>query len=92
MIMAHYYQRPAQQLFTRGIYITASTTRCHNIVLMMGQRRRRWPIIKPILSICFVFAGWVKPSSVHSKNKVKKIHWRYVGLILGQCRRRWPTI
>ena len=42
--------------------VPASTTHRNNAGLMLGQRRRRWPNIKPALFLCVVFVrvGWFR--------------------------------
>ena len=35
-----------------------------NVDLMMGQRRRRWPIIKPALAECLLFTGYAHLYSI----------------------------
>ena len=37
----------------------ANTRHRPNVDLMLGQRRRRWPNIKPTLGRCLVFAGYI---------------------------------
>ena len=46
----------------RGTSRTLSNTgSCFNVVLVLGQRRRRWPNTKPTLGQLLVFAGTVRP-------------------------------
>ena len=39
-------------------HIPTNTIHRNNVGLMLGQRRRRWTNIKPILFKCVVFAGY----------------------------------
>ena len=51
---------------------------------MLGQRRRRWPNIKPALVKRVVIAGQYNPEYIK--------HWTNSDRMLGQCLRCWPII
>ena len=41
----------------RGVRCPANMRRRYNVVLLLGQRRRRWPNNKPTLDECLGFQG-----------------------------------
>ena len=48
--------------------ITAKARRWPNAGIMLGQRRRRWPYIKPLLSQRLLFAGITKSTDVRHQH------------------------
>ena len=48
------------RLDARNTCLDLQQARHTNVVLMLGQRLRRWPSIKPTLVGCFVFAGFAQ--------------------------------
>ena len=77
--------RPRTLIWTgEGYSHPESTTRLTNDGLMLGQRRRRWPNIKPALVKRVVIAGQYNPDYIK--------HWSNSDRMLGQCLRCWPTI
>ena len=74
------YLKTCWLLFTGHWYLNRiPVNRRHwpNVVLMLGQRRRRWANIKSALG--------------HVCCQCNRIHWSYVVLMLGQRRRRWAS-
>ena len=55
------------RLLNRPISTFPANRRCPNTGLMLGQRRRRWASIKPILGQRLVIAGWVVCYNIHEQ-------------------------
>ena len=50
-------QSPVIVRYVCMVHIPANTRHSPDTVLMLGQRRRRWPNIETVLVECLVFAG-----------------------------------